>query len=48
MLIDKKAGALNDKQSEYLNDIHASGNHLLHLINDVLDLAKIESGKMSW
>jgi PAS domain S-box-containing protein len=46
LLIDKKVGELNAKQLEYLNDIHASGSHLLRLINDVLDLAKIESGKI--
>jgi protein-histidine pros-kinase len=45
-LIDKKAGMLNEKQQEYLNDILNSGTHLLHLINDILDLSKIESGKM--
>jgi len=37
---------LNEKQSEYLNDILNSGTHLLRLINDVLDLAKVETGKM--
>jgi PAS domain S-box-containing protein len=46
LLIDGKAGKLLKKQSEYLNDIHISGKHLLQLINDVLDLAKVESGKM--
>lgn len=46
-LIDKIPGPLNDRQLEYLNDILTSGKHLLQLINDVLDLAKIESGKMS-
>lgn len=45
LLIDKRVGDLNEKQLDYLNDIHASGSHLLQLINDVLDIAKIESGK---
>jgi len=45
-LIDGKPGSLNEKQKEYLNDILASGKHLLNLINDVLDLAKVEAGKM--
>lgn len=39
-------GALNEKQEEYINDIHASGIHLLGMINDLLDLAKIEAHKM--
>jgi signal transduction histidine kinase len=39
-------GDLNDKQEEYLDDILASGNHLLSLINDVLDLSKVESGQV--
>jgi PAS domain S-box-containing protein len=46
VLIDGKAGALNQDQREYLNDILTSGQHLLQLINDVLDLAKIEAGRM--
>jgi PAS domain S-box-containing protein len=45
-LVDGKPGLLNPKQKEYLGDILNSGQHLLQLINDVLDLAKVESGKM--
>ncbi len=39
-------GELNEKQSEYIMDINSSGVHLLGMINDLLDLSKIESGKM--
>jgi PAS domain S-box-containing protein len=45
-LVDEKPGKLNDKQKEYLNDILSSGRHLLRIINDVLDLSKVEAGKM--
>jgi protein-histidine pros-kinase len=45
-LIDEKPGALNPKQKEYLADVLNSGRHLLQLINDVLDLSKVEAGKM--
>src|SRR4029453_6423659 len=39
-------GPVNEKQSEYLDDIVSSGNHLLSLINDVLDLSKVEAGQV--
>jgi PAS domain S-box-containing protein len=45
-LIDGKTGALTAKQTEYVTDIFNSGRHLLQVINDVLDLAKVEAGKM--
>jgi PAS domain S-box-containing protein len=45
-LIDERAGPLNSKQREYLGDVLNSGRHLLRLINDVLDLSKVEAGKM--
>jgi signal transduction histidine kinase len=46
VLTERMFGDVNDKQMEYLQDIHSSGQHLLMLINDVLDLSKIEAGKM--
>jgi len=39
-------GPINEKQEEYLDDILSSGNHLLSLINDVLDLSKVEAGQV--
>jgi signal transduction histidine kinase/DNA-binding response OmpR family regulator/methyl-accepting chemotaxis protein len=46
VLLEKMFGELNDKQDEYLNDILSSGKYLLSLINDILDLSKVEAGKL--
>ncbi|UCE40875.1 MAG: PAS domain S-box protein [Candidatus Aminicenantes bacterium] len=46
VLEDKTFGDLNEKQVKYVSNILSSGHHLLHMINDVLDLSKIEAGKM--
>ena len=46
VLQDEMVGSVNEKQAEYLDDIVSSGNHLLSLINDVLDLSKVEAGQV--
>jgi signal transduction histidine kinase len=46
VLQKKLFGELNEKQLEYVEDILSSGNHLLSLINDVLDLSKVEAGQI--
>ena len=46
VLREGMVGAVNEKQSEYLDDILSSSNHLLALINDVLDLSKVEAGQV--
>ncbi|MBI4681374.1 MAG: GAF domain-containing protein, partial [Nitrospirae bacterium] len=46
LMADEMAGPLTEQQKEYLGDVVESGKHLLSLINDILDLSKIEAGEM--
>jgi signal transduction histidine kinase/ActR/RegA family two-component response regulator len=46
VLLDRMFGDINERQEDYLRDIHNSGKHLLELLNEILDLSKVEAGQM--
>ena len=46
VLLDRMFGEINDRQEEYLRDIWSSGKHLLQLLSEILDLSKVEAGRM--
>jgi signal transduction histidine kinase len=46
LILTKRFGDLNEIQEEYLNDVHGSSHHLLSLVNDILDVSKVEAGKL--
>ena len=46
VLLERMFGDINERQEEYLRDIHSSGRHLLELLNEILDLSKVEAGRM--
>jgi signal transduction histidine kinase/ActR/RegA family two-component response regulator len=46
VLLERMFGDINERQEEYLRDIWSSGKHLLELLNEILDLSKVEAGRM--